>query len=191
MIKKVDLRKTYKELFHAQQHEFTLITVPHLQYITIDTVLEDMSSALMLLKAMNSALMELSAEMLRIEYIPSYLEGCCGDDLDMWTMMILQPSWIDRSLYNRAQQQLEANDINPEELKFQVFHEGTSVQTLHTGSWDEIPAIRNFIEDEWIIRQGYLPGASHHEIYLIEDLPLHPAEAEKYIIRRGVAKEKQ
>jgi hypothetical protein len=106
-----------------------------------------------------------------------------------WTMMIMQPQWIDAETVHRAVEQvLERKSLpNLDALRFETYREGLSVQILHVGSYDdEAPTIHRMHHD-FIPAHGYEPAGKHHEIYL-SDPRRTPPEKLKTVLRQPVWK---
>jgi hypothetical protein len=122
-----------------------------------------------------------------------WCEGMMGFDAEnrslwQWTLMIPQPSHIERAMMDSAVSQLIAKGKAGlwKGIRLEAFDEGLCVQTLHIGPyWDEGPriaAMHTFVHDE-----GYELRGKHHEIYLSDPRRTSP-EKLKTILRHPVSK---
>lgn len=101
----------------------------------------------------------------------------------LWTMMILQPTFVTADDVDRAKTAVAAKrKISLENLRFETFDEGPCAQTLHVGPFtEEGPTIATL--HAWIADQGHQLSGKHHEIYL-SDIRLAPSSRWKTIIRQ-------
>lgn len=114
----------------------------------------------------------------------AFLEGNKDDWL--WTMMIMQPSFITAEQVATAIETVKA-DKNPvalPKMRFEEYHEGLAVHVLYIGPYsDEGPTIQGlhqFAEDN-----GYALRGKHHEIYLGDPRRTAP-ERLKTVIRQPI-----
>ena len=110
-------------------------------------------------------------------------------DLDSWhwQMMIAQPDWVtDDVVAAGTKLALDKKDLREaDRITFDTFTEGTSVQVLHVGPYDdEGPTIAR-MHDDFIPAHGYAPRGSHHEIYLSDARRTAP-ERLRTILRQPV-----
>ncbi|WP_273425168.1 GyrI-like domain-containing protein [Curvibacter lanceolatus] len=83
-----------------------------------------------------------------------------------WTMMIMQPSFIDTDSIGAAIAEVGLKKKTPAvaKLRFETFHEGRCAQIMHIGPFSEegptIQRVHDFIEERAQI------SGKHHEIYL-------------------------
>ena len=105
-----------------------------------------------------------------------------------WTMMIWQPEWITPEVVAAAGERVtttRGSDAG-ERVRFARFAEGTAVQTLHVGPYDEEgPVIARMHAEAIAGRRAALSG-HHHEIYLSDPRRVEPARL-KTILRQPVA----
>ena len=84
-----------------------------------------------------------------------------------WTMMIMQPEYVTRELYEAALVQVEAKKGPPAlgKMRLESYAEGLSAQIMHSGPYAaEAPTIEKL--HQFIADQGYQRRGKHHEIYL-------------------------
>ncbi len=169
-MEKIDLRKTYQDLFSAKKHQFTLITIPHLHYITAKST-EDPHLHLETSGTMKSMciLHDTIQKFMRIEIG----KDCSRPPLEVifhsssWKYLLLQPSWVTRELYYRAVQAVISTGCSlPDTLSFSVLQGGLFVQTLHAGSYDDIPQVLTYLREHWIPEQRLTALKGHHEVFL-------------------------
>jgi hypothetical protein len=100
-----------------------------------------------------------------------------------WILMMVQPEYVTSAL---AREVLGAMDGSTalakiSKVRFGIFAEGLSVQTLHNGAraekWTTLNRLRAFIE-----KKGYRVRGRHHEIYISDPRTLTP-EKMKMILR--------
>ncbi len=84
-----------------------------------------------------------------------------------WTMMIMQPEGVTAEVVEAVREQVRNKHDPPrlDEIRFEAYHEGLSVQMMHVGPYaDEPPNIERM--HAFMAEQGYEPHMKHHEIYL-------------------------
>ncbi len=109
-----------------------------------------------------------------------------------WTIMIRQPSFVDKKLFERAKVMTQEKKTGPEsgalsKLRFEAMTDGLCCQLLHIGPFDDEAASFARME-EYITNEGYERTAhSHREIYLSDFRKTAP-EKLKTILRYRIAK---
>ena len=101
-----------------------------------------------------------------------------------WTMMIMQPEYVTRELYEAALVQVEAKKGPPAlgKMRLESYAEGLSAQIMHSGPYAaEAPTIEKL--HQFIADQGYQRRGKHHEIYLGDPRRTAP-ERLKTVIRQ-------
>jgi len=104
-----------------------------------------------------------------------------------WTMMIMIPDFIDGATAQRAIEAATRKKGLPALVKLRVerLEEGTSVQTLHVGSYDaEGPVIRQ-LHRVFLPANGLVEDGHHHEIYIGDPRKTAP-ERLKTVLRQPV-----
>jgi hypothetical protein len=119
-------------------------------------------------------------------------EFAAGDlEKAKWRLLIMQPSFIDESLYKAALAQASAKnpDFPWKGLRHEWFDEGQSVQTMHIGPYVTEPATVALIQAH--MKQNNLSeNGPHHEIYLSDPRRTAPDKL-KTIIRYPVKRAKK
>lgn len=107
----------------------------------------------------------------------------------MYTIMIKQPDWITKEIFEEAYETVSMKKPHPflKEVQFKKIEDGLCVQLLHAGSYDDEPASFAHM-DAFIEKQGYQRiEKDHREIYLTNATRTAP-EKQKTILRYKIAK---
>ena len=105
-----------------------------------------------------------------------------------WTMMINQPDWISEEMLAAAVEWTAAKKASPALQKLRLFtlNEGTCVQIMHIGSYDDEAPTLARLHDEYIPNNGFVFNGDHHEVYLSDARRTAP-EKLKTVLRQPVA----
>jgi hypothetical protein len=200
---KIDFKKRLKHLY-APRHAITeIVQVPPMSFLMIDgegdpNTSAAYSDAVVGLYSVSYALKFMSKRLFDQDYVVMPLEGLWTaanlqsfidrkKDEWAWTMMIMQPDWITHEAV------IETIDSTIQKkgfpalprLRFDVFEEGQSVQTLHIGSYDEEgPAIAE-MHEVFMPAHRLRPTGNHHEIYLSDPRKTEASKL-KTILRQPV-----
>ena len=105
-----------------------------------------------------------------------------------WTMMIMQPDWISRSLFEDAVAEAGKKDLPAlAKIRMESYVEGLAVQILHIGSYDDEGPVLKTMHSDFIPDNGYTMVREHHEIYLSDPRKVAP-EKLKTVLRQPVEK---
>jgi hypothetical protein len=199
---KIDFKKTLKHLYNPPR-EFTLVEVPDLQFLMIDghgdpNTAQEYADAVEALYAVAYRIKFASKRALDQDYVVPPLEGlwwsadmntfASGDKSAWdWTMMIMQPEWIDGRMVEQAVQQVAKSKGLPAlpKLRLETYHEGLAVQILHVGSYDDEAPTLARLHDEFLPENGLIETGKHHEIYLSDPRRTAP-ERLKTVLRQPV-----
>jgi hypothetical protein len=201
---KIDFKRELKHLYQPSTKAFSVVDVPPMNFLMIDghgdpNTAQAYKDAVEALYAAAYALKFMSKREKGLDYVVPPLEGLwwvenmadfSTDDKSAWswTMMIMQPEWVTKEMFEAARQQVEKKKNPPalHKLRLETYHEGLSAQIMHVGPYDaEAPTIARmhaFIEEN-----GYQPAGKHHEIYLSDPNRVAP-EKLKTVLRQPVAK---
>lgn len=180
---KVDLKKELKHLYQPSAKEVVEVEVPTFKYLMIDgegdpnTSQEYAQAVETLFSVSYTAKFIIKKGTQALDYAVMPLEGLWwADDMTAftsndktlwkWTMMILQPSFVESEVIERAIAEVQKKKNLPaiSKLRLKSFTEGRCAQILHIGPFSEegptIERVHNFI-DSRAVRTG-----KHHEIYL-------------------------
>ena len=89
------------------------------------------------------------------------------DDWD-WTLMIMTPDWITQRKFNEAVAIVKEakNPTAIDKLQLQTLTEGTCVQIMHVGAYDNEAPTLAVLHEEWLPQDKYKESGKHHEIYI-------------------------
>lgn len=104
-----------------------------------------------------------------------------------WTLMIMVPNWIDRTLFQSAWERAgaKARPGRLDDVRMQTLSEGRCVQALHTGTFEDETELLAQMHDEFIARHHLTMVGKHHEIYLSDPRRAAP-DKRRTILRQPV-----
>jgi hypothetical protein len=201
MMEKIDFKKRLKHLYRPSARTPVVVEVPPMNFLMIDGKGDPNSApayqeAVEALYAVAYALKFMVKKGPQaVDYGVLPLEGLWWvEDMRLfsvedkgawqWTMMIMQPDYVDAELYTAALAQVEAKKKPPAlgRMRFETYDEGLSAQIMHIGSYaDEEPTIEKL--HQFIADEGYQRRGKHHEIYLGDPRRTAP-ERLKTVIRQ-------
>ncbi|GGD71458.1 GyrI-like domain-containing protein [Microbacterium murale] len=204
MADKVDFKKKI-DAYRARKGRFDVIEVPELSYLMIDghgdpNTSPEFTTAVEALYPLAYTLKFTSKRKLDRDYTVMPLEGLWWADDHAaftaardksqweWTLMIMQPEWIDHELFADAVATAAAKnpEVRVHEVRFGSYAEGRCVQTLHIGAFhDEAPVLAE-MHDVFIPQNGLQMTGKHHEIYFSDPRKGAP-ERRRTILRQPVA----
>ncbi|MCC7445971.1 MAG: GyrI-like domain-containing protein [Anaerolineae bacterium] len=198
----LDLKKDLKYLYSPSARSFTVVDVPPMNFLMIDgkgnpNTAQDYKDAVEALYATAYNLKFAVKKDQEIDYPVMALEGLWwADDMRAfsaerkdewhWTMLIMQPDLVTATLVAATIEQMRTKKKLPAlaRLRFECFHEGLSVQIMHTGPYDaEAPTIAAM--HEFVAMNGYERRGKHHEIYLGDPRRTSPANL-KTVLRQPI-----
>ncbi|GGI43881.1 hypothetical protein BCL57_000183 [Agromyces flavus] len=200
---KVDLKRIYRELYAPSARDFTLVEVPPMRYLAIDghgdpNTAPAYAEAVEALYAVAYAVKFRSKRELGRDFVVGPLEGLWRADDPAtfvtreksawdWTMLIAQPDWIDEALVADAIAAARAKGDRPglDLVELRELDEGSAVQILHLGSYDDEGPTLARLHDEWMPQHGLTFAGDHHEIYLSDPRRTAP-EKLKTVLRQPV-----
>lgn len=199
---KLDLRKELKHLYGPSAKEVVEVEVPEMRFLMIDgegdpNTSEVFKDAVEALFALSYALKFAVKKGEGVDYGVMPLEGLwqtdgrqgsfeeLQEDKDAWkwTLMMMQPEWVDGKLYERALASVERKKNLPglHRIRLKAFGEGRAAQVMHVGPFsEEGPTIERI--DSFIKERGGRMRGRHHEVYL-SDLRRTVPEKLKTVIR--------
>ena len=191
-----------KALWQPPVGRFTIVDVPKMQFAMVDgkgdpNVSEDYKAAVQWLYGVSYALKFASRRELGRDYTVAPLEGLWwADDITdfvrgdksrwQWTMMIMQPDWIARPMFDAAVARArEKLGPPPPGLRLEDYDEGLSVQVMHVGPYSaEGPTLAR-LHGEFLPANGLKETGRHHEIYIGDPRRTAP-EKLKTVLRQPV-----
>ncbi|MFW9951181.1 MAG: GyrI-like domain-containing protein [Candidatus Thorarchaeota archaeon] len=193
-----------KELYQPNSKEVVIVNVPKMQFLMADGIgspgdSKEYQDALAILYPVAFKTKFLSKAKGK-DYVVPPSEGLWwADNMNdfiqgnrnkwKWTMMIMQPEWITRSMINEAieitkDNKPELSELLPN-LRFETYEEGKAAQIMHIGPYSEeaptIKKIHDFIKNQGRTFDGH--KNKHHEIYLSDPRKANPATM-KTVIRQ-------
>jgi len=204
-MKKLDLKKQWKQLYGAKAGVIAVVDVPPLGCLMVDgegdpNIAKAFQEAVDVLYALSYTLkFTLKKGPRAIDYGVMPLEGlwwagdprnfgCTGRIADKskwkWTAMIVQPDVISPKEVDAAFDEVrkKKNPAALDRVRFETLVEGASAQVLHVGPFaDEGPAIQRM--HDFIHAAGKELRGKHHEIYLSDPRRTAP-EKLKTILRQ-------
>ncbi len=202
---KTDFKKTMPG-YAAKRNKFSVVELPPTQYLMIDGQGDpdsspDFQAAIQSLYPMAYTLKFMSKIELNKDYVVPPLEGLWwADDMAAfttardrnawkWTVMIMTPDWITGETVETARSKVAAKKA-PESLalvRLDVLDEGTCVQTLHVGPFEDEGPVLQAMHNDFIPSNGLRMVQRHHEIYL-SDFRKVAQDKLRTILRQPVTK---
>jgi hypothetical protein len=199
---KDDFKKTMKALYDAPKGRFVKIDVPKLSYVMVDgrgnpNSVPSYKTAVEWLFSVSYAMKFAAKREVGRDYVVPPLEGLwwADDPVDftarrkdawLWTMMMMAPDFVGREIYKAAVAKTHDKfGVPPGTLRLENLTEGSCLQTLHIGSYDDEGPILAKLHDELMPTDKLTFNGKHHEIYL-SDPRRTPAEKLKTILRQPV-----
>ena len=200
---KYDIKKTHRELYSPPSKEFTVVEVPEFRYIAVDgrgdpNTSPAYANAIEALYGVAYALKFASTKTLGRDFVVGPLEGLwrADDPTEFvtrrkqnwaWTMMISQPDWITEDMVRTAIDNVAKKRENAAlgDIRMLTFVEGTCVQILHIGSYDDETPTLDRLHNHYLPENGLTFNGDHHEIYLSDARRTAPAKL-KTILRQPV-----
>ena len=199
---KIDFKKKFSTLYSAPTGNFASINVPVMQFVKIDGIGDPnrdpaYKRAIEWLYSVSYAMKFAAKTKLQRDYVVPPLEGLwLADNPDdfvgrrkhlwRWTMMIMVPEFVDRSLYEAALAKTRDKlGEPPQSLRLEPLDEGRCLQTLHVGSYDDEGPTLAKLHNEIMPEKGLTFAGPHHEIYL-SDARKTPPEKLRAILRQPV-----
>lgn len=202
---KVDFKKSL-DCYKATSGRFDVIEVPPLNYLVIDGEgapgATAHGNAIEALYPVAYTVKFKSKIDLGRDYVVPPLEGLWwADDMRSftthrdpsqwrWSMMIMLPDWLGDDAVNAAKDAVTAKKPVPAALdlvELRRLEEGTAIQTLHVGSFDDEGPVLAKLHEEVIPSHGFVMTQRHHEIYLSDFRRVAPDKL-RTILRQPVAR---
>lgn len=201
-MEKIDFKKSFPDLYKPPAGRFVSVDVPAMQFVKVDgkgdpNTAPAYQQAIEWLYSVSYAMKFAAKAAKGKDYVVPPLEGLwwADDPADFvarrkerwhWTMMIMAPDFIDRALFDAAVEKAGKKlGAAPESLRLERLEEGTVLQTLHVGSYDDEGPVLARLHDEEMPSRGLTFAGPHHEIYLSDARKTEPAKL-KTILRQPV-----
>jgi hypothetical protein len=203
---KIDFKKEFKHLYGPGSEEFEVVDVPKFNFLMVDgrgdpNTAQAYQDAVEAIYAVAYRIKFGSKRTLDKDYVVPPLEGLWwAEDMDVftsaldksaweWTMMILQPDWINVERFETARAEVSSkkNLAALPRLRLETYHEGMCVQIMHHGSYDDEAPTLHRLHHEYLPANDLEPVGKHHEIYL-SDPRKSPTNKLKTVLRQPVRK---
>lgn len=205
-VDKVDLKKLLPA-YRAPHGRYEVIDVPDAAYLMVDgagdpNAAPEYAEALAALYPVAYALKFASKRELERDYVVPPLEGLWwADDVSSfttardktrwsWTMMLMVPEWVPAAFVDDALARVRQKGAPArlDDVRLARLSEGTCVQTLHIGSYDDEAPVLDRMHHEFMPTHGLGFTGTHHEIYLSDARRVAP-EKLRTILRQPVTTE--
>lgn len=202
---KTDFKKQITT-YTAPRGRFEIVTVPAMQFLMIDghgdpNTSKTYEDALRTIYPVAYTLKFLSKNDLGRDYTVMPLEALWwSDDMDAfttardksqwdWIVMIMTPDWLSAEHYETAREAVRRKGGAPalDAIRLDVLEEGSAVQTLHIGSYDDEGPVLEAMHDDFIPSQSLHLTGKHHEVYLSDSRRTAP-EKLRTILRQPVTR---
>ncbi|TAJ39841.1 MAG: hypothetical protein EPO55_11150 [Reyranella sp.] len=201
-MEKIDFRKSLPALYKPPVDRFVSVDVPAMQFVKVDgkgdpNTAPTYKQAIEWLYAVSYAMKFAAKAAKGKDYVVPPLEGLwwADDPADFvarrkerwcWTMMIMAPEFIDLALFEAAVEKSKKKlGAPPASLRFERLEEGTALQILHVGSYDDEGPVLARLHDQEMPSRGLAFAGPHHEIYLSDARKTAPAKL-RTILRQPV-----
>lgn len=199
---KIDFKKAFPALYRAPTDRFALVDVPAMHFVMVDGAGDPNTApaykqAVEWLFSVSYAMKFAAKASLGGDYVVPPLEGLweADDPADFiarrkdcwrWTMMIRAPDFLDDAMFLAAVEKSKKKlGAPPDSLRMEIYEEGTSLQILHIGAYDDEGPTLARLHHEEMPSRGYVFAGPHHEIYLSDPRKTAPAKL-KTILRQPV-----
>lgn len=202
---KVDFKKEFKQFYNPSAKQISVVDVPPMNYLMIDgkgdpNTSNEYQEAIEALFAVSYTLkFAIKKSETAVDYGVMPLEGLwwTPDNSEFirrektkwqWTAIMMQPNLITRVMVDEALREVQWKKNPPalDKIRFERFHEGTAVQILYIGKFDnEGPTIDRM--HQFVAENGWHLSGKHHEIYLSDFRKAAP-EKLRTVIRQPFTK---
>ena len=199
-----DIKKALPSLYAPRVDDFSVVEVPELSFLMVDghgdpNVSPAYAEAVEALFSLSYAVRAIAKEELGRVHTVAPLEGLWSAEDPRafvtrdksawdWTLMIAQPDWIPADVVGAGRAQAAKKPRQAlDRVRFAPYTEGTSVQILHVGPYDDEGPVLARLHDEYLPEHGLTFNGRHHEIYLSDARRTDPAKL-RTILRQPVAR---
>lgn len=196
--------KTTLDGYRARQGDFQFVDIPARRYVMVDghgdpNTSSEYADALAALYPVAYAVKFASKNELDRDYVVPPLEGLWwAADMTAftsardksrwhWTLLLLVPDWIEPAMVDDSIDKVarKAPPTALDRVRLETLTEGTCVQTLHIGSYDDEATVLADLHDRFIPNEGFRMSGKHHEIYLSDARRVEPSRL-RTILRQPV-----
>ena len=200
---KIDFRRTLKH--YRATRTIELVDIPAMSFVMVDgagdpNAAPAYQTAIEWLYSTSYALKFAARAALGQDYVVPPLEGLwwADDPADFvarrksnwrWTMMIMAPDFLTPTMFEQAVAKAGRKlGEAPGTLRLERYDEGTSLQVLHVGSYDDEGPVLAQLHDVEMPARGLTFNGHHHEIYLSDARRTAPVKLRTILrqpVRRG------
>ncbi len=203
-MKRLNLKKDFRDLYLPSAREVEIVRVPKFSYLMIDgqgdpNLSPDFPLAIQALYATAYTLKFMVKKAVSVDYPVMALEGLWwAENLEVfrmekrddwkWTLMIMQPSVVTKVRLKKALAlAMEKKGLEAlRHIRLETYAEGLAVQIMHIGPYaSEGPTIGKL--HSFASERGLTLTGKHHEIYLSDPRKVSPGKM-KTVIRQPVRK---
>jgi DNA-binding PadR family transcriptional regulator len=199
---KYDIKKAHRALYAPPAKDFTVVDVPAIRYLAVDGRGDPNTSPAYAhaVEALYGVAYTLKFDSKNDgrDFVVGPLEGLWrADDPSVflsrrkdaweWTMMISRPDWVTDDMVHAAVDTVARKKENPalDDLRPHTLAEGTCVQILHVGSYDDETPTLDRLHNHYLPDNSLTFNGDHHEIYLSDPRRTAPAKL-RTILRQPV-----
>jgi Uncharacterized conserved protein len=173
---KVDLKKEYKNFYHASSITPSIVEIPKMNYLKIDGIGspegQGFKEAINTLYPIAYTLKFMVRETQNIDYGVMPLEAQWKVNRERkgdfaFTLMLMQPNYVTKELYEEAINRVNRKyDLpNLSRVRYESLEEGLCVQLIHKGDYKLMnQTLDNMLK--FISERGYNSERDTHDIYL-------------------------
>lgn len=200
---KIDFKKETPALYRPSAKKFSIVDVPTMTFLMVDgkgnpNTTPAYQDAIATLYPLAYKLKFHSKNMLGRDYVVPPLEGLWwAEDMTafterrldewQWTLMIRQPGWISKELFEETRNEIVANrtSLAVDDVQLATYCEGIAIQIMHIGPYDKEGPTLAQMHNDVIPSKGFKMAGKHHEIYLSDPRRTAP-ERLRTILRQPV-----
>ncbi len=202
-MEKYDIKVAHRELYAPKGRDFHIVEVPPLTYLAVDgsgdpTTSPQYAAAVEALYTLAYTTKARSRTRHGRDFVVAPLEGLWrAEDMSafvrrgkaawQWTMLIALPDWVTGDDVDAARADARRRKDLPtlDRVAVRTLTEGTSVQILHIGPYDDEGPTIERLHRTYLPEHGLVPDGDHHEIYLSDPRRTAPARL-RTILRQPV-----
>lgn len=194
-MEKINLKKELNNLYNASSKSPSFVEVPEMLFLKIDgsgspeeigfqKAAETLYPIAYTLKFMVRSALNVDYGVLPMEVLWNVNREKTGGF--KWTMMLMQPHYITKKLFEMARDKANNKYDLPllDKVRFESFKEALCVQMMHKGAYENMNHTLKYMLD-FIAEQGYASKQDTHDIYL-NDIRKTKPENLKTIMRLPV-----
>src|SRR5690606_20350552 len=202
-VEKYDIKVAHRELYAPKGRDFHIVEVPPLTYLAVDgsgdpNTSPQYAAAVEALYTLAYTTKARSRTRHGRDFVVAPLEGLWrAEDMSAfvrrdkaawrWTLPLALPDWVTGDDVEAARADARRKKDLPalDRVTVRTLTEGTSVQILHIGPYDDEGPTIERLHRTYLPEHGLVPDGDHHEIYLSDPRRTAPARL-RTILRQPV-----